>query len=75
MRVPAVVEEYASTGNSVFGPMVDGTFVVGFWTEDVFTMGVVVKGPGWDMGELKMSSVVHNGFTPGPLTCRNLWHS
>jgi len=50
--ISAVIEQNTSSGNAVFGPVVDGAFVVGFGAEDVFAMGVVVEGTGGNMGEL-----------------------
>lgn len=56
MCVTAVVEQDASTGDSMFGPVVDGTFVVGFGAYDVIATGVVVECPGGDMGKLQYVS-------------------
>ncbi len=50
--VPTVIKEHASTGDSMFGPVMNGAFVVGFWTHNVFTVGVVVEGACLDMGKL-----------------------
>lgn len=52
VRIPAVIKQDAPTGNAVFGPMVDGAFVVGFRADDVFAVSVVVKSPCRDMCEL-----------------------
>ena len=55
VRISAVIEQDAPTGNAVFGPVVDGAFVVGFGADDVFAVSVVVKSPCRDMRELDRS--------------------
>ena len=50
--ISAVIKQDAPTGNAVFGPVVDGAFVVGLGADDIFAVGVVVKGSSWDMREL-----------------------
>lgn len=50
--ISAVIEQNTSSGDAVFGPVVDGAFVVGFGAENVFAVGVVIEGSGGDMSEL-----------------------
>ncbi len=38
--VGAVVEEDAAAGDPVRGPVVDGTFLVGGWADDVVAVGL-----------------------------------
>ena len=53
--IAAIVEQDASTGNAVFGPVVDGAFVISLRAEDVFAVRVVVEGSGRDVRELDRS--------------------
>lgn len=53
--ISAVIEQDAPTGNAVFGPVVDGAFVVGFGANDVLAVGVVVESPCRDMRKLDRS--------------------
>ncbi len=71
--VSAVVEEHASTGDAVFGPVVDGAFVVGFWADNVFTVGVVVEGASWDMGKLQFVSELNGALRSRDFPRVGIW--
>lgn len=59
--ISAVIKQDTPARDAMFGPVMDGAFVVGLGTEDVFAVGVVVEGPGWDVGELAIRGCQYGG--------------